>query len=90
MLYAAAQHPEVRDRLHRTLRFHGRPSYATTAVAALKKDSIKSTHIKNGQVKSGDLRDGDVRSVDLRDGDVGLVDLSDPAKASCSPSSTGR
>ena len=59
----------------------GGPSYATTAVAALKKDSIKSTHIKNGQVKSGDLRDGDVRSVDLRDGDVGLVDLSDPAKA---------
>ena len=57
----------------------GGPSQAQKLTKAIKKDEVKTQHIRNGHVISGDLKDGGVKSIDIKDKAVGTADLADGA-----------
>ena len=49
---------------------------ATEATAQkLKRNSVKSAHIKDGQVRSADVRDGSLTGIDIQDGSLTADDL---------------
>jgi hypothetical protein len=53
----------------------GGPSQAQKITSALKKDEVRTQHIRNGHVISSDLKDGTVKSVDVKDGGLDGVDV---------------
>lgn len=56
-----------------------------SAYAALARNSVRSTTIKNGEVRRPDIRNNAVNSVKVADGSLGVADLSAAAVSSLKP-----